>query len=258
MPRPAVSPRESPAPASAGGAGVAGQGGGLAAETARLGDEPRGVRHRAPSAGAMTPSSSADQLPRRGRAEGKRSPSSQPSPRSRSRAPPRSPTRPRASRAGPAAGADQAAGRHVQRAAGNGWARPQATQRSSRGRWPSRSTARTAKPMVTRGRREATALQGAQAPHGEAEEGRVRIAVGGQPGQSIRPPTPPARAARGPRGRRRRDERCRTGRRGRARCRPVSKKTSSPSVNSSSALPKRDRIRRAERATPRTLPYPRV
>ena len=36
--------------------------------------------------------------------------------------------------------------------------------------------------------------------------------------------------------------------------RPVSKKTSSPRVNSSSALPNRERIRRAALATPRTLP----
>ena len=40
--------------------------------------------------------------------------------------------------------------------------------------------------------------------------------------------------------------------------RPVSKNTISPSVNSSSALPKRERGRRAERAMPRTLPCSRV
>jgi hypothetical protein len=40
--------------------------------------------------------------------------------------------------------------------------------------------------------------------------------------------------------------------------RPVSKKTSSPSVKSSSALPKRERVRRADLATPRTRPWSRV
>jgi len=39
--------------------------------------------------------------------------------------------------------------------------------------------------------------------------------------------------------------------------RPLSKKTSSPSVQSSSALPNRERIRRADFATPRILPKSR-
>ena len=137
----------------------------------------------------------------------------------------------------------------------NGYARPHSTQRSSRGRWPSTSRQRAPKQMATRG--GPAALASARSARVRSPNNAAwgsRSAVSRFTHSTIQAPWP--RRSRSVRIAAKGSRTSKWSTRTRS-VRPVSKKTSSPSVNSSSAPPKRERIRRDAFATPRTLPWSR-
>ena len=96
-------------------------------------------------------------------------------------------------------------------------------------------------------------LQGTQAADQQPEQRRMRVAVGGEPGEHSHIQAPRPSRSRFSRTRTKEWTMSKWSTRT-SSLRPVSKKTSSPRVNGSSALPNRERGRRADFATPRTLP----
>ena len=108
---------------------------------------------------------------------------------SRVRTPTAAPETGSASAPGPQQRADEPARGDVEGGLGERVGRPHATQRSMRGRWPRRSTARSAKHTATHGRPPG-ALERAEAANEEPEQRRLRIAVGREPGHALDGPRP--------------------------------------------------------------------